>query len=176
MAYALFASSKLSVDSQINSVNLQQTQRGNEQYALATQNAGLSQDLTSLSVAQAEELSDLYEVLANSNEDGLIAEFTNNLDQDTFDSFTTDAQDLINKNASRAQINAKIEELELKFEIEADKINRKIYEIGIKENAVEMEVKRLDTKITALQKQLEKIEEAESSAIERSTPSFKGVG
>ena len=39
-----------------------------------------------------------------------------------------------------------------------------------------MEVKRLDTKLTALKKQLEKIEEAESDGIEKATPKFKGLG
>ena len=45
-----------------------------------------------------------------------------------------------------------------------------------KENAIEMEVKRLDTQVSSLQKQLEAVEEAESSAIDRATPKFNGVG
>ena len=55
-------------------------------------------------------------------------------------------------------------------------MNREIYQTGIKETAIEMEVKRLDTQITTLQKQLEAVEEAESAAIDRATPKFKGVG
>ena len=39
-----------------------------------------------------------------------------------------------------------------------------------------MEVKRLDTRITALQKQLEAIKEAEGNVIEKSTPIFQGFG
>ena len=39
-----------------------------------------------------------------------------------------------------------------------------------------MEVKRLDTKLTALQKQMDKIQEAEGKAIEGATPSFNGLG
>ena len=38
-----------------------------------------------------------------------------------------------------------------------------------------MEVKRLDTQISALQKQLEAVEQAESGGIDRATPKFKGV-
>ena len=45
-----------------------------------------------------------------------------------------------------------------------------------KENAIEMEVKRLDTMVTALQQQLDAVEEAEGKAIERATPKFNGVG
>ena len=39
-----------------------------------------------------------------------------------------------------------------------------------------MEIKRLDTKLTALKKQLEKLEEAERNGIEKSTPKFNGLG
>ena len=39
-----------------------------------------------------------------------------------------------------------------------------------------MEVKRLDTKITAVQKQLEAVEEAEGAGIDRATPKFSGIG
>ena len=39
-----------------------------------------------------------------------------------------------------------------------------------------MEVKRLDTMVTALQQQLEAVEQAEGQAIQRATPKFKGVG
>ena len=59
---------------------------------------------------------------------------------------------------------------------ENDKINREIYEIGVKEQAIELEVKRLDTMVTALQQQLEAVEAAEGKSIERATPKFKGVG
>ena len=48
--------------------------------------------------------------------------------------------------------------------------------VSVKENAIEMEVKRLDTQVSALQKQLEAVEEAEGDAIKRATPKFKGVG
>ena len=45
---------------------------------------------------------------------------------------------------TRADINAEIEEKELEFEAELDEINRKIYLVSVKENAIEMEVKHLD--------------------------------
>ena len=39
-----------------------------------------------------------------------------------------------------------------------------------------MEVKRLDTMVTALQKQMEATEQAEGGAVDRATPKFGGVG
>ena len=39
-----------------------------------------------------------------------------------------------------------------------------------------MEVKHLDTQVTAVEKQLQAVEEAEGAGIDRATPKFKGVG
>ena len=147
MGYALFAQRKLVLDGQLNNAQLQQTQRSNEQYKLATQTLSLQQQLTSLNAAQSGELAALYEDLAN----------------------TTDTN-------ARNSINAEIKSREEAFEQEVDKINREIYQVSVMENALEMEVKRLDTMVTALQKQLEAVEQAEGQAIDRATPKFKGVG
>ena len=147
MGYALFAQRKIVLDGQLNNVQLQQTQRSNEQYALATQTLSLQQQLTSMNSSQSGELADLYAQLAEA--DG------------------TDQRD---------RINAQIQQKQQEFEQEIDGINREIYEVSVKENAIEMEVKRLDTMVTTLQKQLESVEEAEGSAIDRATPKFSGVG
>ena len=147
MGYALFAQRKLVLDGELNNAQLQQTQRSNEQYALATQTLSLQQQLTSMNASQSGELADLYGELAEA--DG------------------TD---------QRNSINALIQQKEQEFEQEVDDINRQIYQVSVKENAIEMEVKRLDTMVTTLQKQLEAVEEAEGSAIDRATPKFNGVG
>ena len=147
MGYALFAQRKLVLDQQLNSAQLQQTQRSNEQYALATQTLGLQQQLSSLQSAQALELAAEYEKLAE----------------------TTDSQ-------ARDSINAQIQAMQNEQKAEQDNINREIYQVGVKEQAIELEVKRLDTMVTALQKQLEAVEEAEGQAIDRATPKFGGVG
>lgn len=147
MGYALFAQRKLVLDGQLNNAQLQQTQRSDEQYKLATRTTGLQQQLTSMNAAQSLELADLYEQL----------------------SATTDTN-------ARDSINNEIKKKELQFEKEIDAINREIYQISIKENAIEMEVKRLDTQVTALQKQMEATEQAEGGAIGRATPKFGGVG
>ena len=76
----------------------------------------------------------------------------------------------------RDRINAQIQQKQQEYEQEVDSINREIYQVSVKENAIEMEVKRLDTMVTTLQKQLEAVEEAEGSAIDRATPKFNGVG
>ena len=147
MGYALFAQRKLVLDGQLNSAQLQQTQRSNEQYALATQTLSLNQQLTSMSASQSGELAQLYEQLAEASD-------------------TT----------QRDRINAQIQQKQQEYEQEIDSINREIYQVSVKENAIEMEVKRLDTMVTTLQKQLEAVEEAEGSAIDRATPKFNGVG
>ena len=144
MGYALFAQRKLVLDGELNNAQLQQTQRSNEQYALATQTLSLQQQLTSMNASQSGELSALYEDLASAS--------------------GTEARD---------KINSEIKSREEAYQQEIDSINRSIYEVSVKENAIEMEVKRLDTMVTALQKA---VEQAEGAAVDRATPKFGGVG
>lgn len=146
MGYALFANSKLVKDGQLNNAQLQQTQRSNEQYEMATHTLSLQQQLTSMNASQSNELAALYEDLAAADDD-----------------------------TKRAEINSQIKAKELEYEKEIDAINRQIYQVSVKENAIEMEVKRLDTQVTALQKQLEATEDAEGDCINRATPKFRGV-
>ena len=147
MSYALFAQRKLTLTGQLNCVSLQQTQRSNEQYQLATDTLSLQQQLSSIQASQAGELADLYGALASAG------------DSD-----------------ERNKINAQIQQKEQEFKVELDAINREIYQTSVKENTLEMVVKRLDTQVTALQKELEAVEQAESAAIDRATPKFNGVG
>lgn len=44
------------------------------------------------------------------------------------------------------------------------------------ENQLDLQQKRIETKLSAAEKQLQAVEEAEGQAIERSTPKFNGVG
>ena len=147
MSYALFAQRKVVLTGELNMVSLQQTQRSNEQYILATNTLSLQQQMSSLQSAQSLELADLYAQLSSSTDSG-----------------------------ARESINAQIRQKQAEFDAELDDINRDIYQVSVKENALEMEVKRLDTQVTALQKQLEAVEQAESAAIDRATPKFNGVG
>jgi phenylalanyl-tRNA synthetase alpha subunit len=147
MAYALFAQKKILLDGELNNIQLQQTQRSDEQYELATQTLNLQQQLTSMNASQSGELAELYAELSE----------------------TTDSSD-------RDSINAEIKAKESSYEQEVDSINRDIYQVSVKENAIEMEVKRLDTQVTTIQKQLDAVEQAESSGIDRATPKFSGMG
>ena len=147
MGYALFAQKKLALSGLINSVQLQQTQRSDEQLRLSTNTLTLQSKITNTQAGQSVQLGKLYEQLA--------------------------AED---NSAARQSINNTIEATQKMFDGEIAKINQQIYQVSIKENAIEMEVKRLDTKLTALQKQLEKIEEAEGNGIDKATPQFKGIG
>ena len=147
MGYALFAQRKLVISGLINSVQLQQTQRSDEQMRLATNTISLQADITALQANQSYKLQDLYSELSSAED-----------------------------SSERESIQADIKGVQEEFEGEIAQINQKIYMISIKENALEMEVKRLDTKLTALKKQLEKIEEAEGDGIDKATPQFKGIG
>ena len=147
MGYSLFAQRKLVLSGIINSVQLQQTQRADEQLNLSTRTLSLQSQITNIQTSQSQELSVLYNALASA--DG------------------TD---------ERASINNLIDARQREFDSELTTINNQIYQTSIKENAIEMEVKRLDTKLTALQKQLEKVEEAEGNGIDKATPQFNGIG
>ena len=103
--------------------------------------------MSSIQAAQSVELAALYEDLAEAS-----------------------------NSAARERINAQIRQKQEEFNAELDEINREIYLVSVKENVIEMEVKRLDTQVSSIQKQLEAVEEAESSAIDRATPKFNGVG
>ena len=147
MAYALFADRKLVLDGELNNAQLQQTQRSNEQYALATQTLNLQQQLTSMNSSQSGELSDMYQRLSE-----------------------TDDSD------ERTNINDEINAKKAEYEQEVDNINRSIYNVSVKENAIEMEVKRLDTMVTTLSQQMQAVEQAEGQGIQNATPKFGGVG
>jgi len=202
MGYALFAQRKLFLTAQLNCLNMQQTQRANEQLQLATNTLSLQKQLTSLQTAQATQLAQQYERLAESgssykatrDEGGELKSFTydywsydeadgkilDNGTPITAESAVDDkgkSEEYENRmSKEREQIQAKIQQIEQKFKVEEDVINRQIYQVSIKENAIEMEVKRLDTKITAVQKQLEAVQEAEGAGIDRATPKFNGIG
>ena len=184
MGYALFAQRKVMLTSQLNMVQLQQTQRSNEQYLLATRTLSLQQQLSSIQSSQSLELAEMYELLSKIGPDGFE-------DLDSNKQYSANAQEIIDgangnryngddsqtkAEKIRQAINDKIKQIEKEQQAELDEINRKIYLVSVKENAIEMQVKSLDTQVSAIQKQLEAVEEAEGSAIDRATPKFKGVG
>lgn len=187
MGYALFAQKKLQITGHLNCIQLQHTQRSDEQFALATHTLGLQQQMTSMQAAQAGDLADLYKILSLTTEDGITRELFNQSFEDPdgymmgqkaeeeYYRLSSQAQLLIDSNSDRDAINAAIKAKEQEFQQELDDLNREIYVTSVKENCIEMEVKRLDTQVTALQKQLDAIIEAEGAGIERSTPKFKGV-
>lgn len=181
MGYALFAQRKVMLTGQLNMVQLQQTQRSNEQYLLATQTLSLQQQLSSLQSSQALELAEMYELLSAVDSKGFSADFMKKYNANK-DSYSATAQSIVNANSStasddlRSKIEAEISRIKNEQQAELDSINRQIYVVSVKENAIEMEVKSLDTQVSAIQKQLEAVEEAEGGAIDRATPKFKGVG
>ena len=188
MGYALFAQRKLVLNGQLNSAQLQQTQRSNEQYKLATQSLSLQQQMTSLTASQSYELSLQYEKLSHVGQvqvtidEGTLSWENANYNGEEWvaasNTKITDEQTKKNHEQmeiDREAINAEIKKIEAENQAELDDINRRIYLVGIKEASIEMEVKKLDTQVTALQQQLEAVQEAEGKAIQNATPKFKGV-
>ena len=175
MAYALFAQKKLMYTGLINTIQNQQTQRADEQYKIATRTLNLQNKISAIQEGETEALAKCYEALTNLSTDGTKA---SSAPEAMLDSITTVSGKLIpgGKNKTKSEIESVIDEIEKDFEDEIDKINTSIKYNTTKENRIEMEVKRLDTRITALKKQLEKIEEAESEGIDKATPNFKGLG
>lgn len=146
MGYALFAQRKLLLEGLINNIQLQQTQRSNEQLRLSTNTANLQTEVSMLQSSQSTVLAGLYEQLASS------------------------------KNETQTQaIQNQIKAQEAKNDALIKKMEAQIQQTSIKENTINMEVKRLDTRLTALQKILEKVEEAEKKGIEGAVPSFNGL-
>ena len=67
MGYAVFAQRKVTLTGRINTISLQQTQRSNEQFVLATNTLSLQQELSSQQAAQSGQLAELYEKLAGTS-------------------------------------------------------------------------------------------------------------
>lgn len=156
MGYALFANRKLVLTSQLNGLELQLAQRSNEQYNLAAQTASLQQQMSSIQSSQNNQLRPLYEDLAAVNEDGTMT--------------SDQAQQ------AREDIQSKIEIMQMAFEDETNAIQRQIDEVALKEQSFEMAKQNLETRITAVTKELESVKEAEGAAIDRATPKYKGLG
>ena len=179
MGYALFAQRKIVLDGQLNSAQLQQTQRSNEQYKLATDSLSLQQQMTSLTASHSNILAGLYAKLSHVGQEQVTVQDKDGNDVLIWQNKDIDFDDEAQTRAlqqERDAIEAQIKAQEQENQSEIDDINRQIYLVGIKETSVEMEVKRLDTMVSALQKQLEAVEEAEGKAIDRATPKFNGVG
>lgn len=147
MAYAIFASSKLILTGQLNSVEIQMVQRSTEQYNLAVNSSNLSQQVSSIEQGYTEQIAEKYNELATA------------ADSDA----RQDIQD---------EINAITENRELAT---AD-LNREIERISVVEARIEMEVKRLETQKSSISERLKNMSDAEAQGIQNATPKFKGLG
>ena len=180
MGYALFAQKKLVLTGLINMVQMQQVQRSDEQMRLSTNTLSLQSRVTTLQQSQSDSLAKLYEKLAGSYSDEdykkLTEDKTSLTDAEFNEKYGFTKTEAATQVYSRTSVNDQINVKQKEYESEINKINAQIQLTSIKENAIEMEVKRLDTKLTALQQQLEKVEEAEGKGIEKSTPKFSGLG
>ena len=177
MGYALFAQKKLVLCGLINSVQMQQAERSNEQLKLATNTMTLQSKMAKLQQNQAVQLSEVYEKLSNSVDGTKLNEMqTSSLTGDEFAAKYFYDKSKVSTLFNRQSIDDQIKIIQKQFEAEIDGIDYQIKMTSLKENSLEMEVKKLDTRLTALQQQLEKIEDAEGKGIEKATPKFSGIG
>ena len=178
MGYALFAQQKLVLCGLINTVQMQQVDRSNEQMKLATNTLTLQSKVSRLQANQADQLAKEYDKLTKYaiSDDRYEEMRKSTLTGDAFRyEFGFDKSEFKNM-IKKSSIDNKIKVIQQNFESEIDSINAEIKLTSMKENAIEMEVKRLDTRLTALQQQMEKIEEAEGKGIEKAVPKFSGIG
>ena len=178
MGYALFAQQKLVLCGLINTVQMQQLDRSNEQMKLSTNTLTLQSKVSRLQANQADQLAKEYDKLSKYavSDDKYDEMKKSTLSGKEFEAEFGFSKSELGNMIKKSSIDNKIKIIQQNFESEIDGINAEIKLTSMKENAIEMEVKRLDTRLTALQQQLEKIEEAEGKGIEKATPKFSGIG
>ena len=76
----------------------------------------------------------------------------------------------------RKSIEAEINAEQQKTQRKQEEIKLKNQQLGMEENAIELQKKKLEAIITKLEKELESVEEAEKSGIERANPKYNGLG
>ena len=158
MGYAVFAQRKVVLTSRLNSHQLREMIVDDIQNTLSTDKLQLQRQLSAESEGQANELGNAYSALAEIGSD----------DGDTTSYNGTQM--------TRDQINAEISRIKEYYAGIEEDINQQVYAVSAKENIYEMEKNRLETQISKIEKEYENIEKSESSAIERSTPQYDGVG
>lgn len=156
MGYSLFSQNKLALQSSQNFVQLHQTQRSQQQQTLAARTVNLQSKVSQLNIEKADQLQQRYNELTNLNKE----------EYATDDAYK-EAMD---------KIKTEINELQAQYEVAQGNVNKEINTVQAKEDSLELEIKRLDTKLSTLQKQYEAVEKAESDGIDKATPKFNGNG
>ena len=146
MGYVLFAHQQQVTGGLINSKNLALAQISDQRMVLASHTSTLQSQITSLTSRKADQTGDLYQQMTSADD-----------------------------SSARETVQAEIEKLETDFEAEIAKINLKIYNTSIKDQALEMQQKKEETILTALQKTLDNIEAALKNAIDKGAAKVQGL-
>lgn len=158
MGYAVFAQRKVVLTSRLNSHQLREMMVDDIQNSLSTDKLQLQRQLSAEMEGQSSELGSAYEALATiPSDDDASIEFNG-------------------EQMNRDNLNAEINRIKEYYAGIEEDINQQVYAVSLKENIYDMEKNRLETQITKIEKEYENIEKSESSAIERSTPQYDGVG
>lgn len=158
MGYAVFAQRKVVLTSRLNSHQLREMMVDDIQNSLSTDKLQLQRQLSAEMEGQSSELGSAYEALAEIGSD---------------DNSTVSFNGV---NMTRDNLNAEINRIKEYYAGIEEDINQQVYAVSLKENIYDMEKNRLETQISKIEKEYENIEKSESSAIERSTPQYDGVG
>ena len=146
--YAFFNVKVLSITNSINTNQLRLTDLDSEQASLQDQEIANQMGESAEKIRSSKVLEQLYRQLANPY-----------------------LPDNVRK-AIEAQINAEQQKTQAKQE----EYKLKNQQLGMEENAIELQKKRLEAIIEKLTKELETTEDAEKSGIERANPKYNGLG
>ena len=177
MGYALFASRKIMLTNQINSLQLELDQIMNQKQNLLNFSANISDGSVSFD--------DVIDDFGNYNE---YVTYQNNFDQ-----YYETIRDVSNETFAKAreswqQQNQGYTDEELAaYELQVQERilsaagqdyykNIESKRIEAIENELEMKQKKIETKLTAAKNDLQSVEQAEGQAIQNATPKYNGVG
>ena len=146
--YSIFCTIDITTTGNLNNCQARRDLLSQQQEGLMQQESALSIDNSNVKIKYSQELSDLYQQLA--------------------DPTLTDE--------SKDALESKIKELQNKQQMEEEVIRLELSKIGMQENHLELQGKALDSQIEKYTKELESIEDAESNAIEKQTPHYNGIG
>ena len=174
MGYALFAAQKINYSNLVFNYQMQLDVISQKMLALAEYAANISDGSYSIEDYCSSTYSDPTNfVMFNSNQSEYVATADEKYNFGTIASSNIPDFDESNEE-HQVQYNSIYTALQDKYAKEyANQISK---QLAVEEQKLEMQKKKIETKLTAAEKILEQVEQAEASAIEKATPKFAGLG
>jgi len=170
MGYALFANRKIYYVNLVNEIQMQLDSIAQQKQNLLNFNASISDGHVTLDEA----LSDPLNFSSYKN-------FMTMAEQKTAESIGFLAGDAIASKKSQTGQEPSAEEKNYITQQARNQLYREFAKdysklLAAQENQLDMQQKRLETKLTAAQQQLQAVEQAEGQAIQQATPKYSGLG